>query len=359
MFKNKKGFTLIELLAVIVILAILMLVAGANVFGILDEARKGSFRTEFLELLNAAQTKAQVDIMNGVIEGTGPNNTRCYSIADLATYFDNKNNYEGSVKVTYTNGQLTIKGFMAGNQHMVNNKDDTLETTDVLAVTETGTENINTCAEVNSLCKAVDTYSLDVGTAYNCEVSNGVYETFYILNKSGSKVNLILNRNLVTETPWFDWYNNRNICGPQTAYEKLANATSSWTNIPPIQFDNWHDPNSAEIVIKANNGTIRIESLDADYGMCGSNPALCTLSCDVKDYHNMVARLPFKEELNAVAGYSFVGSNLPDGYDYWTNNIFTDIYSVYTYRGKNDASPSNGTIVGIRPVITVNESDLK
>ena len=146
MFKNKKGFTLIELLAVIVILAILMLVAGANVFGILDETRKGSFRTEFLELLNAAQTKAQVDIMNGVIEGTGPNSTRCYSIADLATYFDNKNNYEGSVKVTYTNGQLTIKGFMAGNQHMVNNKDDTLETTDVLAVTETATENINTCA---------------------------------------------------------------------------------------------------------------------------------------------------------------------------------------------------------------------
>ena len=145
MMKNKKGFTLIELLAVIVILAILMLVAGANVFGILDEARKGSFRTEFLELLNAAQTKAQVDIMNGVIEGTGANNTKCYSIADLATYFDNRNNYEGSVKVTYTNGVLNITGWMSGAQHMIINQNDQLQTTDVEAVTADGKTNINTC----------------------------------------------------------------------------------------------------------------------------------------------------------------------------------------------------------------------
>ena len=61
----QKGFTLIELLAVIVILAILMLVASTNVFNILENARRGSFRTEFLSMLEAAQTTASIDLMNG------------------------------------------------------------------------------------------------------------------------------------------------------------------------------------------------------------------------------------------------------------------------------------------------------
>ena len=46
--KNNRGFTLIELLAVIVILAILMLVASTKIFNILNNARRGSFRPEFL-----------------------------------------------------------------------------------------------------------------------------------------------------------------------------------------------------------------------------------------------------------------------------------------------------------------------
>ena len=61
--KNNKGFTLIELLAVIVILAILMLVASTNVFNILDNARRGSFRTEFLALLQSAQTTASTCLL--------------------------------------------------------------------------------------------------------------------------------------------------------------------------------------------------------------------------------------------------------------------------------------------------------
>lgn len=127
---KKKGFTLIELLAVIVILAILMLVAGANVFNILDEARKGSFKNEFLELLNAAQTKAQIDIMNQKITGSKPD--ACYNMDDLAAYFDNKNNYQGSVAVNYKNGKLTITGWMSSDQHIIENKGDKLDTgTDV------------------------------------------------------------------------------------------------------------------------------------------------------------------------------------------------------------------------------------
>lgn len=131
---RKDGFTLIELLAVIVILAILMLVAGANVFGILDNAQKGAFKTEFLELLNASRTKAQIDIMNGKITGNNP--TKCYNISDLGDYFDNKNDYVGHVDVTYVNGKLSITGSMSSDKHIIENKGEDIDTdTDIKELT--------------------------------------------------------------------------------------------------------------------------------------------------------------------------------------------------------------------------------
>ena len=118
--KNNKGFTLIELLAVIVILAILMLVASTNVFNILDNARRGSFRTEFLSLLQAAQTTASMELMDGTLSQT--RNKVCYVIDDgnLAENFSNNGDYTGSVLVTLeSDGSLTTKGWMRSNYYTV------------------------------------------------------------------------------------------------------------------------------------------------------------------------------------------------------------------------------------------------
>lgn len=51
---NKKGFTLVELLAVIVILAILMVSAGAAVMSTLNNARVNTFKNEALAAINVA-----------------------------------------------------------------------------------------------------------------------------------------------------------------------------------------------------------------------------------------------------------------------------------------------------------------
>ena len=127
---RRKGFTLIELLAVIVILAVIMLVAGQNVFGIMGEAEKGSFRNEFLSFLDAASTAAQFDIMNGNISAS--KNTKCYAMSDLGNYFELKDGYTGSVSVTYSNGQYSISGWMSSTKYLIENKDDSLTTDDVL-----------------------------------------------------------------------------------------------------------------------------------------------------------------------------------------------------------------------------------
>ena len=149
--KNNKGFTLIELLAVIVILAILMLVASTNIFNILDNARRGSFRTEFLTLLESAETTASMDLMNGTLNQTAPNNTKCYVIdqSPLKENFSNNGGYTGSVLVTLeTDGSLTTKGWMRSNYYTVTSKTDGIQNneTDIPASNdENNTTDITTC----------------------------------------------------------------------------------------------------------------------------------------------------------------------------------------------------------------------
>lgn len=147
--KNNKGFTLIELLAVIVILAILMLVASTNVFNILDNARRGSFRTEFLALLQSAETTASMDMMNGTLSQT--QNTKCYVIGQspLSENFSNNGNYTGSVLVELNaDGSLSLTGWMRSNYFTVTEKTSSIgnNDTDIPASNnENNTSAITTC----------------------------------------------------------------------------------------------------------------------------------------------------------------------------------------------------------------------
>ncbi len=52
---NKKGFTLVELLAVIVILAILMVSAGAGVMSTMNNSKINTFKNEALQAVNSAE----------------------------------------------------------------------------------------------------------------------------------------------------------------------------------------------------------------------------------------------------------------------------------------------------------------
>ncbi len=136
LFKKSKGFTLIELLAVIVILAVLMLFAGNNIIQIMNDARKSSFQTEFLQLLESAQLRAQSDMMYGnALQTTG--NTICYCIGDgcsanTLTEFENNSDYKGSVLVTNKgSGELEFKGWMYSTSYKIEDKDSSSSKADV------------------------------------------------------------------------------------------------------------------------------------------------------------------------------------------------------------------------------------
>jgi prepilin-type N-terminal cleavage/methylation domain-containing protein len=61
----KKGFTLIELLAVIVILAIVALIATPLILNVIDEAKKGSFKSTAYGIIKAAELRYAQDMLDG------------------------------------------------------------------------------------------------------------------------------------------------------------------------------------------------------------------------------------------------------------------------------------------------------
>jgi len=67
MKKRKKGFTLVELLAVIAILAIILLIAVPMILGVIEDARKDSFRNSVRGVFHAIELK---NAMDGDTEGT-------------------------------------------------------------------------------------------------------------------------------------------------------------------------------------------------------------------------------------------------------------------------------------------------
>ena len=92
MKNNRKGFTLVELLAVIVILAILMVSAGAAVMSTLNNAKVNTFKNEALSAINVADNMYTEISMNPT---------------DSSTYLKNSNdnNYKGMC--------VTLQGLVA------------------------------------------------------------------------------------------------------------------------------------------------------------------------------------------------------------------------------------------------------
>ena len=129
---KKKGFTLIELLAVIVILAVIMLVATTSVQGVMLDARKGSFRNEFLSLLESANIQASLDQMNGLNGMNRANGKTCYTLSKIAQ-FSKKDTYKGSVLVTKAEGKTTFKAWMSNGEFVIADKDGTVQNSDVSA----------------------------------------------------------------------------------------------------------------------------------------------------------------------------------------------------------------------------------
>lgn len=61
---NKKGFTLIELLTVIAILAVILLIAAPTILGVLDKAKKNTYKNQVLMYVESLKTQVALKSMD-------------------------------------------------------------------------------------------------------------------------------------------------------------------------------------------------------------------------------------------------------------------------------------------------------
>ena len=118
MRNNKKGFTLVELLAVIVILAVVMLIGITSIGPLMANSRKSALRSDGLDLINAAKTAYQAEALKTDPEFNSTQSV-CMSLEWLKKegYTENKQNYKGSVLVTYSNNQYSYSYWISNGTY--------------------------------------------------------------------------------------------------------------------------------------------------------------------------------------------------------------------------------------------------
>ena len=260
----------------------------------------------------------------------------------------------------------------------------------------------------NKICESVSGLkSLKPGTEYKCEVKNGTFFNFYVLSTEGTKVNLIMDRNICSDGTVasssnqcnYAWHfltqeldDDNNNYGPDIAMTNLYNATKSWTNVPDMIMnyddENNNGTNNGYTGIKTNNG---ITTITGKQNKTSTSQTFGTSSEPLK------ARLPrqdevFKEEqdsnycnydsascptwlvenLHIDSAFSwcsecstkYVNTQRISGIiGYWllSSSSSTNNYArlVECSGTVGDYSVSYASEYGIRPVITVPKSMLK
>ena len=96
--KKNKGFTLIELLTVIAILAVILLIAAPTILGVLDKAKRSTFKNQVLMYVEGLKNQVALSEI-GEDEGiTWTNNEATIDFSSIN--MDSSNNYTGKIKVT-------------------------------------------------------------------------------------------------------------------------------------------------------------------------------------------------------------------------------------------------------------------
>ena len=270
--KKRQGFTLIELLAVIVILAIIALIAVPVVMNIINRAQKSAFKDSAYGIVKAGE----LYYTNQLLEPTGmtedkifkfPSDTELEIKGSKPTGGSMKVTKDGKVEMAITNGRYCVtKG--------INDDDVTIKEDDgncVPKVTEKQLSDLATTYTFTSLDGTTDASATTVpacatsgtceaGTPFAIKVNDTETYKFYVLSDTGTKVTLIMDRNIAGCNHWIDSedYAEANqddgtVCetwactdeGPITALKTVESETSDWTNIPLMTYtltDDYNNP---------------------------------------------------------------------------------------------------------------------
>ena len=379
----KKGFTLIELLAVIVILAIIALIATPIVLSIINDSKESAVIRSAEFYVDAVENKIMQENMK---QGGTLSPEECIINSDGNVTCD------GTPLEIEVNGEKPTSGSITFDKGLVTNI--TLTFGD-----KTVSMNSNGELVLDAVCVLINGKANEIGSKYQCKVKNNMEEGFeggyffFVLSHNEDRTaNLIMDRNICEDgtiataenvcfVAWINqedyegaggskWYSeeDRNMYGPVTAMKYLHNATKSWINIPPLNYEyydiEWHESLGIEInggyeSFTSENGVGKINGRqftgkellrarmpiytyanDKEYGEVSDYNGSNSYLYDYLSLHNNI-------QTNAITGI----------YGYWSSSSHVDDSSsawFVRYRGDVDDDGVNDEYYnGVRPVINI------
>ena len=309
---KKRGFTLIELLAVIVVLAIIALIATPIVMNTIKNAKKGAAERSADSYLKQLElTIAETRLENkpvsdgtysinaeGNLEGNG-------LIAPLVVEMNGNKPTGGTVVIT--NGEVSPSetNMIIGEYNLRYNETSKSYTAEVA---------VKLCKKASS----VNLSDLKLGDEFTCDLGDEESTknlVFYVLEKNGSQVSLIMNK--VFTTP----------AGDKVPYSMKANVFKlfKYTKLDESQITL---PSGEQIAAASNNTT---------WTPSGSNTALVT---------------------NQMPDWLKTNLDVTGTFCYWTSTAYDSSKQWGAGLKGLYAETATSATCGFRPVITVSTSDL-
>jgi len=249
MKQKEKGFTLIELLAIIVILGIIAVIAVPTVKKLTDEAKLKAFENTARGIIKAGNLyysrKDMMDELNGDMTFSFPDNAEELELqGKLPENGSMIINEDGDIALAISNKKYCItKRFDTDEIEIKEDYEKCKNPGEPIMTSE------NACIK-NGICNETDILA---GIKVNVKVNDDENYDFYVIDDTGTKLTLIMDRNLGENVAWInaeDYIkaNNKNAnpdtceftsCsdeGPLTALNELMIRTNEWINIPEIKY---------------------------------------------------------------------------------------------------------------------------
>ena len=336
--KNKRGFTLIELLAVIVVLAIIALIATPIVMKTIKNAKKGAAERSADSYIKQVETTVATERLEGnVLEGE----YTIQSDGDICPVAGCGDNDENKVKIAVSgnkpksgtikieSGQVTLTSTMD-----IGGCNVTYDSTNKKYV---ASEKGSTPA-VEVLCTkkdGVDLSNLTYGNEFTCHLDSD--RTFYVLETNGDNVSLIMDRNFTDDTVLKElaW------CmadGDDNTTCKSINSEEEGTPLKHIQ-----DTFGANVKVSFPTAS----QIATASGKTLNNPdTISGLAIWLYDYLNNE-----DDSVSEAGAYWTASRNDDDSTRAWKVDRSGTMDNSETYVG-------DGTATGVRPVITIQKSQL-
>ena len=309
---KKRGFTLIELLAVIVVLAIIALIATPIVMNTIKNAKKGAAERSAdsylkqLELTIAETRLENKPVSDGTYSINAEGNLEGNGLITPLVVEMNGNKPTGGT-VVITNGEVSPSetNMIIGEYNLRYNETSKSYTAEVA---------VKLCKKASS----VNLSDLKLGDEFTCDLGDEESTknlVFYVLEKNGSQVSLIMNK--VFTTP----------AGDKVPYSMKANVFKlfKYTKLDESQITL---PSGEQIAAASNNTT---------WTPSGSNTALVT---------------------NQMPDWLKTNLDVTGTFCYWTSTAYDSSKQWGAGLKGLYAETATAATCGFRPVITVSTSDL-